>query len=98
MTKIKIKIKLAQSSEAIATARSLLGNSYELVKVIVSEKKWLDTFGTYDATTGGLVAKRRMDLDGVPVEFGEVDEAELVVAVDVEAVVAVEEQKKASKK
>jgi hypothetical protein len=65
-----------------------------VTKIVVCESKWHDTFGTYNAEAGKVVASRRMKISGIPVEFGSVHDAELVVSLEVES----EPVAKASKK
>jgi hypothetical protein len=89
----RIKANLMTIEETISTANDLLVNA-TIEKIVVSERAWLNTFGSYDATAGKVIAKRKMQLSGIPVEFGEVTEAELVVSMEVEA----EPVAKASKK
>jgi hypothetical protein len=80
----RIKSKLAKIDETISKTNDLLVDA-TIEKVVVSERAWLDTFGSYDAANGKIVAKRRMELSGLPVEFGEVNEAEIVVSLEVDA-------------
>jgi len=89
----RIKAQLVKIDEAVFEAQRLLGND-AVTKIVVSESKWHRTFGLYDSEAGKIVSKRRMNICGIPVEFGSVHDAELVVSLDVEA----EPISKASKK
>jgi len=87
----RIKADLSKIDEAIAAVmRGEIGDA-KIEKVIVSESAWLKTFGSYDADAGGLVAKRKMETSGIPVEFGDVDSAVIVVSIFVDVTTLIEE-------
>jgi hypothetical protein len=80
----RIKAQLVKIDETVFEAQRLLGND-AVTKIIASESKWHDTFGVYNAEAGKVVSNRRMVISGIPVEFGKVHDAELIVSLEVEA-------------
>jgi hypothetical protein len=89
----RIKAQLVKIDETVFEAQRLLGNE-SVMKIVASESKWHDTFGTYNAEAGKVVASRRMTISGIPVEFGEVHDSELVVSIEVETEPVVKASKK----
>jgi hypothetical protein len=71
----RVKAQLTKISETIRDVESLIGAG-SVTKVIASEEKWIEVFG----------ADRGMDINGIPVEFGDVKDAELCVSVEVDSI------------
>lgn len=68
----RLQARLNRIYETVAEIQRLLNGSTAVIeKILASETKWNETFG----------AKRRREVSSIPVEFADVDDAEIVLSV-----------------
>jgi hypothetical protein len=80
----KITAQLSKIDNTVKDITHLFASSNgNIEKILVSEPKWLELFGSYNAEARKMTTNVR-HVHGIPVEFGQVNEAEIVLSVECE--------------